>query len=493
MKRILVIISLLVLIVALPILMRRETATVSPDRADDRLVILSPHNETIRQEFGNAFAAWWKQRTGRTIYVDWRTPGGTSEISMVLDAGFKAAAETGRTGMGVDVFFGGGQPDFSKQAKDGRLVPLEVFTDHPDWFGEKGLVPSTFSGESYYPPDHVWVGCCLSQFGVCYDRDVLARLGVPAPQRWDDLGDPRLGGAVALADPTKSGSVARAFELLVQDQMQRSMRSGETASVGWNHGLQLILRMSANARYFTDSASKIPRDVGQGDAAAGMCIDFYGRTYHDELMKPDGTSRVDWRAPEGGATYSADPVAVLKGAPHPAIAQAFATFCLSPEGQRLWFGKPGTPGGPRQRALNRSPIRRDVYTPSDLANATVTINPYTDPATFTYNRDLTGKAFNTLRQFVRIACIDSHDELSGAWRALGDAGFPDEAMRVFSDVSAFSYEAYGHGDPILDGADPLKSAQRSSELGAIFRADFRKAELMARQSKAQTRTVGVMK
>ena len=77
-RRALIIFALLAAIVALPMLLRRETATSKASRADDRLVILTPHNESIRQEFGEAFAEWWNHSTGRTIHVDWRSPGGSS-------------------------------------------------------------------------------------------------------------------------------------------------------------------------------------------------------------------------------------------------------------------------------------------------------------------------------------------------------------------------------------------------------------------------------
>ena len=476
-KRASIIFGLLALIVALPLVMRRESATTSPRKADDRLVILSPHNESIRQEFGEAFAAHWKKSTGRSIYIDWRTPGGTSEIRMVLDAGFKAAEETGRQGIGVDLFFGGGEPDFTSQAKKGRLVPLRVFDSHPELFAKDGPIPETFTGERYYPTDHVWVGTCMSQFGICYNPDVLRRLGIPAPATWNDLGDPRYAGALALADPTKSGSVARAFELLVQSEMQRA----SAPDAGWTNGLRLIQRMSANARYFTDSASKIPQDVGQGNAAAGMCIDFYGRSFAEELTSKSGEPRVVWIAPVGGTTLSSDPVAVLKGAPHPEVAQDFVEFCLSPEGQTLWFGKPGTPGGPQIRALHRTPIRRDVYTPQNLANSTMPdARPYEDRGNFTYQRELTGASFNTLRQLVKIMCIDSHEEMKSAWLAIREAGMPADALAVFSDVSRVNYAESGNGDPLLDGADALKAADRSAELGEWFRANYRKAEAIAR-------------
>jgi iron(III) transport system substrate-binding protein len=481
-----IIFGLLALIVALPMVMRRQTSTTTSRRADDSLVILSPHNETIRQEFGEAFAAYRKKSTGRSIYIDWRTPGGTSEIRMVLDAGFKAAEETGRSGIGVDVLFGGGEPDFAGQAKKKRLVPLRVFESHPEWFEKDGPISETFTGERYYPPDHVWLATCISQFGICYNPDVLRRLKISPPVSWNDLGNPRYAGTLALADPTKSGSVARAFELLVQAEMQKAIRvpgadRNSAMASGWVAGIQLIQRMAANARYFTDSASKIPHDVLSGNASAGMCIDFYGRSFADEPTGNPSKPRLVWIAPDGGTTLSGDPVAVLKGAPHPDVAQDFVEFCLSSEAQTLWFGKPGTPGGPASRALHRTPIRRDIYTPENLANSTMpNARPYDDRGNFTFQRELTGSSFNTLRQLVKIMCIDSHDEMKSAWSALHAAGMPADALAVFSDVSIMDYAKAGHGDPVLDGPDGLKAAARAAEIGEWFRANYRKAEAMAK-------------
>jgi ABC-type Fe3+ transport system substrate-binding protein len=487
-----IIFGLLALIIALPMALRRQTATSASRKADDRLVILSPHNESIRQEFGEAFATHWKKTTGRSIYIDWRTPGGTSEIRMVLDAGFKAAEETGREGIGVDLFFGGGEPDFASQAKKGRFVPLRVFETEPQLFGEHGAVSETFTGERYYPPDHVWVGTCMSQFGICYNPDVLKRLAIPHPTRWADLGDPLYAGTLALADPTKSGSVARAFELLVQSEMQHALTASgavraEAMENGWTAGLQLVQRLAANSRYFTDSASKIPLDVGQGNASAGMCIDFYGRSFAETLVSKSGQPRLVWIAPVGGTTLSGDPIAVLKGADSPQVAQSFVEFCLSREAQNLWFGKPGSPQGPKYRALHRTPIRRDLYTPENLANSTMPeARPYEDPANFTYQRELTGASFNTLRQLVKIMCIDSHEEMKSAWLALRDAGMPADALAVFADMSLVSYAKAGKGDPILDGPDALKAADRASQIGKWFRDNYRQAEAMARAKSTTT-------
>jgi ABC-type Fe3+ transport system substrate-binding protein len=488
-----IIFGLLAFIVALPMVMRRETATTSNRKADDHLVILTPHNESIRQEFGEAVARYWKQTRGRSLHVDWRTPGGTSEIRMVLDAGFKAAEETGREGIGVDLFFGGGEPDFSGQAKKGRFLPLRVFQSHPEWFAKDGPIPETFTGEKFYPTDHVWVGTCMSQFGICFNPDFLKRLKLPSPASWSDLGDAGYCGTLALADPTKSGSVARAFELLVQGEILREIKARpddkEAAiAAGWTAGLQLIQRMSANARYFTDSASKIPLDVGQGNAAAGMCIDFYGRSFAEELTSADGQPRVVWIAPVGGTTLSADPIAVLKGAENEEVAQSFVEFCLSPEAQVLWFTKPGTPGGPQERALHRTPIRKDAYHPENLARSTMPdVHPYEDPGNFTYQKELTGAAFNTLRQLVKVMCIDSHEEMKSSWQAIKDAGMPADAVAVFNDVSIVPYAKSGKGDPRFDGSDALKNAENAALIGEWFRTNYRKAELLAKQRTLEIR------
>jgi hypothetical protein len=106
--------------------------------------------------------------------------------------------------------------------------------------------------------------------------------------------------------------------------------------------------------------------------------------------------------------------------------------------------------------------------------------PYEDRGNFTYQRELTGASFNTLRQLVKIMCIDSHEEMKSAWLAIRDAGMPADALAVFSDVSRVSYAGFGKGDPLLDGPDALKAADRAAELGEWFRANYRKAEAIAR-------------
>ncbi len=480
--------GLLALLVALPLALREDT-TQLPAGGARRLVILTPHGESIRREFAEAFARDWQARKGEAVYVDWRSPGGTSEIRMVLDAGYKAAEEEGRAGVGIDLLFGGGAPDFEAQDKLGRLQRLRALDERPEWFTPGGPIPATFTGERYVAEKGTWVATCVSLFGICHNPGRWNALGLPEPRGWRDLTHPSLRGGLALADPTKSGSVARAFELLVQAEMQAALADPALAHLpererlarGWAEGLRLIQRLAANARYFTDNAGKIPQDVALGNAVAGMCIDFYGRTYADTANRSG--DRLAWRAAEGGTTVSGDPIAVLRGAPEPELAHAFVAFTLSPEGQRLWHAEPGTPGGPRWRVLHRPPVRRDAYV-GDLGPA-ARDNPYAMGSALTYRPELTAAAFGSLRRMVRVLCIDTHEELVAAWEEVVAAGLPADAMAAMADVSTLPYRDGGKGDPALDSRDPLVVAARMRELADGFRANDRRAAELARARRAQ--------
>lgn len=524
--RLLVIALALAAIVGLPFALKPESNLLA--KTDDTLVIISPHKESIRYEFTRAFTEHYKARTGRSVRIDWRIVGGTSEITRYLNseffnafqrewiasgrpwtaevaAGFSnpslppdapAAAVEARkaflasnAGIGIDLFFGGGAFDYIQQTRAGNLVSSGVIEAHPDWFTESSI-PQSVGGEPFYDPDGAWIGTCLSSFGICYNTDSLRRLGITElPASWSDLTNPRLISQVALADPTKSGSAAKAFEMVIQQQMQQVVGNGEATDEalarGWERGLQLILKTSANARYFTDDASKVPVDVAFGDAAIGMCIDFYGR-YQSEMVKiGDNASRLQYFTPVGGSSIGVDPIAMLRGAPHPELAREFIEFVLSIEGQKLWDFKVGTPGGPTRYALRRLPIRKELYEPQYrqfLSDPDV--QPYEEAHAFTYHEAWTGPLFSALRFIVRVTCLDAHDEQVAAWKALIAAGFPPEATKTFTDISAVDYQtALTKIRPALKGSTPLEEVQLARTLGDHFRNQYRRAEQLAKEGR----------
>lgn len=477
-KRLLPVLLLLALVVAAPLLLRRDTEVAASSEADDRLVIITPHNDSIRSEFGEAFAEYWTKKTGRTIYIDWRAPGGGGEIRRLIGSAYEAAEALGKEGTEFDLFFGGGTKDFIGQAELGRLAKLEVFQTEKEWFVPE-IIPAEFSGETFYDPAHEWVGVCVSQFGIVYNRDAIEWLGVPPPQEWEDLGDPSYYGRLALADPTKSSSVTQAFEMLVQEQMQDAIREkGDTPAAraeGWKRGMNLLQRLGGNARYFTDSSSKIPHDVAMGDAAAGTAIDFYGRSFEDSVRRIDGTSRLHWISPAGGTSVSVDSIAVFRGAPHMEIAQDFVRFCLSKRGQALWNYKPGVEQGPQARALRRLPVRRDMYELEHLEHFTdPDALPYERTGEFVYQPELTGAAFDALRIIVRAMCMDPHEELKEAWKSVAVEGFGRPEL-IF-EIPEVEYEEVMNGlVPLIERDDPLELSRRMTEISKAFAARYRAA------------------
>ncbi len=506
----------------------------------DTVVVISPHNEAIRSEFEAGFRRWYRQRLGRDVRMDWRLIGGTSEITRYLEGEYGAAfrnywtATLGRkwsavveggfsdgrlradapaevreareaflaseVGCGIDVFFGGGAFDFIAQARAGRLVAMVPSgAAAPEWMREE-IVPLRHAGDDFRDAQGRWTGAVLSSFGIVYNRDSLARLGLPKPTAWADLSDRRYLGAVALADPTKSGSMNKAFETVVQQRMhavvaaRRAAAKGqdegalaavEQAAVaeGWNEGLRLLLQISANARYFTDSAQKVPIDVAAGNCAAGMGIDFYGRQQAEALARRAGSDRVAYVSPAGGTVYSVDPIGLLRGAPHAGPAREFIDFVMSVEGQRLWNQKPGTPGGPERYALRRLPVRKDLYhEPAASAwRSDPAESPYTLAQPLIYRPEWTGALFGELRFILKVMCLDAHPELKAAWREIVQAGCPPGAVAILTDVSAVDFAAaQGRIRAALHSKDKIEELRLARELGEHFRDQYRRAAEVAR-------------
>jgi ABC-type Fe3+ transport system substrate-binding protein len=525
----------LVLVLALPFVARSTRVRPAAQRATETLVILTPHNEAIRYEFGRAFREHMA-RLGRDVEIDWRWPGGTAEITRYLSSQYGASfqqhwtQDLGRAwssevasgltrttatppdgsladqawraflasdvGSGVDVLFGGGSSEFAKHARAGRLVDAGLVGRHPELFGPGGI-PQTRGGETYWDRDGRWFGTSLSTFGVCYNRDVLGRLGIAEPpSSWSALAAPALEGQLALADPTKSGSACKTFETIIQNEMNEALERARAAGErdpaaleraatkdGWAAAMRLIRRIGANARYFTDSAAKIPLDVAMGEAAAGMCIDFFGRVEGEYTASVGRQGRVGFATARGETSLDADPIALLRGAPHRELAVRFIEFVLSEQGQMLWAFKRGVPGGPTTYTLRRLPILPRLYDHVfDAFRADPGENPYEETSGFAYHAAWTGPLFSAIALVVRTMCQDPDVELDAAWRALNDAHFPPRATALFDDVSLVDYDTVaGPLRSALAAADPLAEARWTVRLVERHRALYREVTALARE------------
>jgi ABC-type glycerol-3-phosphate transport system substrate-binding protein len=253
---------------------------------------------------------------------------------------------------------------------------------------------------------------------------------------------------------------------------------------GWIEGLRLLQLVGANARYFTDTSQKPPIDVAAGNCAAGMCIDFYGRQQAEAVDRRDGPGRLGYVSPPGGTSYSVDPVALLRGAPHRAVAVAFIEYVLSPEGQAVWNLRPGTPGGPERFALRRLPVRKDFYARADLK--LMRSDPEEDPFAagdqLVYRSAWTGAIFNEMSFIIRVMAHDTHHELTRAWRAIIAAPEPRKtrALEALQDMTAVDYAATGGAiKQALAAKDKSVGIRLAAELGESFRRNYARAEAIA--------------
>lgn len=402
------------------------------------LEIITPHNENIQVEFERAFCA----HVGRPLRIRWIKKG-TGQIIQQLDA-----QERGAKGgsFGLDVFFGGGVPDHDLAASKGYLEKANITAEI------LAGIPKSIAGVANYDAQHLWFGSALSSFGVLMNRRGLSKQGLPEITKWEDLGDPRMFSWVVVADPRKSSSVRVSYELILQQY-------------GWERGWPLLMQIVANSRLITDSSSAIPNEVATGNVLAGPCIDFYAYGRVAEAG-PDVLAYVN---PVGGSAITPDPIALLRKAPNRELAERFIAFVLSPEGQRLWVLPPGEPGGPKEHALYRMPVRPDVC--AQYADKLLIKDPYKEAEAGTFfkvNDELQRSRNTLLSELMGAALVDLHADVKEAWKALIDGGLKPAALEEWRKLPFTEAEG-------AELAKKLESGDREArEITRRWKTEFKK-------------------
>ncbi len=426
--------AILVLTLTPALMFRGETV----DGSQGTLIVLTPHNEQIRYEFSRGFSNWHAKKYGHPVGIAWSTPGGTTEIRRMLVAQYEADLRHGTAiGGDSDILFGGGSYEFhaltrpitamraGKEVSTTILEPCEWLTPEKlaELYGENSL-----DGQPIYDSQCRWFGAALSTFGIVSNASLCDHLGVAPPETWEELADPRLLGSVALVNPAQSGSIATAFETILQ-------------RLGWVRGWQVLRRAAANSNQILAASSRIPTAVGNGESAAGVAIDFYGRyqaqALADEAQEAGDPSiaRLQFLAPRSESVIDADPVAVLRGAPNRELAHHFVEYCLSMEGQMLWqlpHGEGDACGYPRPElySLRRLPARRAAYACCEPCFVDK-VNPTIDQVPMVANpnfRDFVSPIFVSM-------AINQGDLLANAWkRILAHPAYPQGGDIVTAEL-----------------------------------------------------------
>jgi ABC-type Fe3+ transport system substrate-binding protein len=402
-----------------PLWLLSSSGCESKHATAETIIIISPHREEIRDEVEIGFRDWLRRQPGheqREAQIEWRDiGGGTSQIIRYLDAQYKASP----AGVGIDVLYGGGTDIYLDLKARGQLEPFQVPDD------VRARIRQNLHGVDLRDPEGYWHGVMLTTLGVLCNRDVLDRLGHAdwyPPRRWRDLADERLLGWISAGDPRMSGSVHLLYEWLLQ-------------VYGWDEGFRLLMRLGANARGFNRYSDGVSRDVLFGKSAAAGCLDTQGFTAvtREQRFVGDNRNPLAFVLVPNETILNPDSIGILKGAPHRELAERFVEWNLREEGgQQLWMLRPMTssaersqyPAGPRRYNVSRLSVMEALYDPLKYPPAirSVPIDPF-DPTQVgrldrQFDNRLSESRRRALNDLFGVWIIDTHSELSAAWRSL---------------------------------------------------------------------------
>ncbi|MCY3550706.1 MAG: extracellular solute-binding protein [Candidatus Poribacteria bacterium] len=422
--------------------------------AQDELIIISPHPEGIEAEFGKNFEQWYKAQTGRTVKTDWRDVGGTSSNYRFIESEFKRVPE----GINIDIFFGGGTDNYLRLSNNGWLHAYKL----PE--AQLEQMTQSFQGIPLYDAEHQWYGAALSSFGIMYNEQLREMLQLPKASGWQDLGDSALLGRIGAADPRESGSAHMVYEIILQ-------------TLGWEEGFSLLTKIGANVRGFSAGANAIPTDVVAGQAIYGLAIDFYA---YGQIAVV-GADKIKYVVPADGTVITADPIAILKGAPNLPVAQKFLEFVLSEDAQKLWMLRDTDPEGPEWKGgLNRASVLPALY--DELGERCIVPNPFSTAGNlFLYNSDKGSTRWDIVNGLFGVLIIDSHKDLVNAWKAIRKCKDPakrEAAIAALTKMPITEEEAMEMA--VSTWENPTVRNQKRKEWGQFAKDKFKEARDLAR-------------
>ncbi|HOX01598.1 MAG TPA: ABC transporter substrate-binding protein [Candidatus Paceibacterota bacterium] len=405
-----------------------------------RVVVISPHNESIRHEFREAFRRHHEQRFAEPAEVEWRDMGGSTDALRFVLSEFARKPD----GIGIDCFFGGGLEPFLRLTAQGLteacLLPPEVIDG----------IPQTANGVDVYDPQQRWFGAALSSFGILQSPRIQRLTGLPAISTWEQLADPALCGWVGAGDPRNSGTMSTMFECFLQ-------------AFGWEKGWSVLARIGGNTRKFDRFSATTAKDVSLGETAYAMAIDFYGFTQ----VAAAGRTNLTFTLPRDFSTLVPDGIALLKGAPNRLAAERFMAFVLGEPGQKLWFLPRGHPEGPQRYSMERMAVRPDFYARfRGISN--IETSPFDLSQPFAYDGALARARGEVVAALVGALLVDTHTELRRAWRAVIRRGLEAADIEALgrtpiTDAEARALAAGPWKDPVIRNQKKIEWQQWAQE------------------------------
>ena len=206
---------------------------------------------------------------------------------------------------------------------------------------------------------HQYYGFSMPLQAFIVNRDLMP--GQSGPKSWADLAKPEYKGKIIMANPALSGSAYAQLAQMLQ-------------LYAWD----LVEKVVDNATFVT-SSKLVYQNTAKGEIAIGITGDY------NIIKMQDKGYKVECVYPSEGTGLRFDATGIVKGAPNPDGAKAFADFANSREAHEIMV-----------KMSNRRSVRKDVSAPKgQIPTADVATFPY-DPKKASADREANLAKFETI-------------------------------------------------------------------------------------------------
>ena len=202
----------------------------------------------------------------------------------------------------ADVWFGGTTDPYNVCAAEGLLEAYQAEN------------ASHITKPQYKNADGYWYGIYTGILGFMVNTTELERMGLEAPQDWQDLLKPEYKGLIWLSNYNTAGTAKLVINTMIQ-------------KYGHDEGIQYLVDLDKNIEVYTKSGSGPSKNVGTGECVIGIGF------LHDGITQivDNGYTNVELVIPSSGTSFEVGATAMFKGAAHPNAAKLWIEYALSPD------------------------------------------------------------------------------------------------------------------------------------------------------------------
>lgn len=201
----------------------------------------------------------------------------------------------------ADVWFGGTTDPYNEAVAAGLLEPYEAIN------------ASHLISDTYKDADGNWYGIYKGILGFMVNQEELDRLGLDAPQDWDDLIKPEYEGLVGISNPSTAGTAKLVINTMVQMK-------------GHDEAMEYFQALDKNVYQYTKSGSGPSKMVGPGE-----CVIAVGFLHDGITQILTGYDNIELIIPSSGTSYEIGATAIFKGCEHENAAKLWIEYALSPD------------------------------------------------------------------------------------------------------------------------------------------------------------------